>query len=182
MGIDSDIEVETEIGNKVYLDQITESIQLNEVYLVEELRALYQQMTSAGETLCGDMLHHEAFFDVILGQALLHKDICISRFAVLILQQISKVKGGCSQLTDAEFHSQQLFENINKLLCCHSTAFIKKQAVRLMDKLSVTPLWNIQEIEKTQLMWRMQQCTKEYADDEEIQRSIQRVLMKLSGN
>jgi len=182
--IDSDIEVETEIGNKVYLDQITESIQLNEVYLVEELRALYQQMTSAGETLCGDMLHHEAFLDAILGQALLHKDICISRFAVLILQQISKVHGGCSHLVgdSADFHSKQLFENINKLLCCHSKAFIKKQAIRFLDQLTITPSWNIPEIDKNQLMWRMKQYTKEYVGDEDIQRAIERVNRKLSGN
>jgi len=179
---ESDSDIDIDIGNKVYLDQITESIKLNDLCLVEELRCLYQQMTTAGQTLCDDMLHHQTFLEAITGVALLHKDICISRFAVLILQQISKVKGGCSQLTDAEFHSQQLFENINKLLCCHSRAFIKKQAIRLIGKLSVTPSWNIQEIERTQLKWCMQQYTKEYADDEEIQRSIERVIMKLSGN
>merc|ERR1712241_1139993 len=127
-------------------------------------------------------LHHKAFLEAITGEALLHKDICISRFAVLILQQISKVKDGCRQLADTEFHSQQLFENINKLMCCHSRAFIKKQAVRLMDQLTITPSWNIPEIDKNQLMWRMKQYTKEYVGDEDIQRAIERVNMKLSGN
>merc|ERR1712156_229288 len=141
---DSDIEVD--IGNKVYLDQITESIKLNDLCLVEELRCLYQQMATAGHTLCDYMLHHVAFLESVTGVALLHKDICISRFAVLILQQISKVKGGCRRLADTEIHSQQLFENINKLMCCHSRAFIKKQAIRFMDTLSVTPSWNFLEI------------------------------------
>merc|ERR1719384_2696090 len=63
---DSDIEVD--IGNKVILDQITESIKLNDQCLVEELRCLYQEMTTSGssgqttnKTLCDDMLHHKAF-------------------------------------------------------------------------------------------------------------------------
>jgi len=181
---DSDIEVD--IGNKVILDQITESIKLNDQCLVEELRCLYQEMTSSkrtGQSLCDDMLHHKAFLDAVTGKALLHKDICISRFAVLILQQIAEIaKNGCGQMTSDQTHSQPLFENINKLLCCHSKAFIKKQAIRFLDQLSVSPSWNIQEIEKSQLMWRMQQYTKEYVDDEEIQRSIKRVVVKLSGN
>merc|ERR1712154_467358 len=184
---DSDIEVD--IGNKVILDQITESIKLNDQCLVEELRCLYQEMTTSGgsgqigKTLCDDMLHHKAFLDAVTGKALLHKDICISRFAVLILQQIAGIaENGCGQMTSDQTHSQPLFENINKLLCCHSKAFIKKQAIRFLDQLSVSPSWNIQEIEKSQLMWRMKQYTKEYVDDEEIQRSIKRVVVKLSGN
>jgi len=181
---DSDIEVD--IGNKVILDQITESIKLNDQCLVEELRCLYQEMTSSertGQSLCDDMLHHKAFLDAVTGKALLHEDICVSRFAVLILQQIAETsKIGCGQMTSDQTHSQLLFENINKLLCCHSKAFIKKQAIRFLDQLSVSPSWNIQEIEKSQLMWRMKEYTKEYVDDEEIQRSIKRVVVKLSGN
>merc|ERR1712186_57453 len=100
-----------------------------------------------------------------------------------ILQQIAETsKIGCGQMMSDQTHSQLLFENINKLLCCHSKAFIKKQAIRFLDQLTITPSWNIPEIDKNQLMWRMKQYTKEYVGDEDIQRAIERVNMKLSGN
>merc|ERR1712083_488441 len=184
MDIDSvhDFECGTQLDDhhKGYLDGITESIQQNDLLVVDELRYLYQSITkSGGDELCRDMLRHGAFLKVLTEDAMLHKDLCVTRFAILILQQISKIKGGDNQLMDGHLN---LFGNINKLLCCHRRPLVKKHAIRFLDGLADAPSWNIDEIDQTQLLWRIKEYGKEHGDDEEMRPLVERINGKLAGN
>jgi len=185
---DLDIDTNTDSNdlhrdNKGYLDQITESIQRDEQWMVDELRCLYQSTTTQnGQTLCGDILRHDAFLKVLTKEGLLHQDDCVSRCALLILQQIAKYEDGCMQLAARCMQKFKVFETINKVLCCHRRPLIKKHALRFLDRLADAPSWNIEQIDKTQLLWRIKQHEEEYPEDEEMQSMIGKINGKLSGN
>jgi len=180
---DIDTDTDTARGYKGYLDQITVSIQRNEQWMVDELRCLYQSTTMKhGHTLCADILRHGAFLKVLSRECILHQDVCVSRCALLILQQIAQHQGGCMQLATYCMPKFKVFETINKVLCCHRRPLIKKHAIRFLDRLADAPSWNIQEIDKTQLLWRIKQHEEEYPEDEEMQSMIGKINGKLSGN
>lgn len=168
-----------DFDGKAYLDQIIVSMEQNEQWMVDELRCLYQ---SATKTLCGDMLRHRAFLKVLTKEALFHQNVSVSRLAILILQQMSLAQGGCTELTSGSMQKLKLFEAINKLLCCHRPSLIKKHAIRLLDRLADAPSWNIQEIDKTQLLWRIKQCGREFPEDDEMRSMIEKVNAKVNGN
>lgn len=185
LGHDTNTETETDDldqNNKGYLDQIIESIQRDEQWMVDELRCLYQSTTSShGHTLCRDILHHDTFLKVLIREGLQHQDVSVSRSALLILQQIAKDQNGCKLLTECML-KVKVFETTNKVLCCHRRPFIKKHAIRFLYRLTDAPSWNIQEIDKTQLLWRIKQQKQEYAEDDEMQSMIGKINGKLSGN
>lgn len=168
----------SEHDHKAYLDEITQSIQQNDQLMVDELRSLYQTMTQKGsDTLCRDILCHKAFLVVLAGEALLHRDVSVSRLAILILQQISR--NGHRQLMEGAL---SLFGNINKLLCCHRLTLVKRHAIRLLNGLTDAPSWNIDDIDKMQLLWRIKEYVKENDGDDEMRTLIERINGKLSGN
>jgi len=183
MNVDSvygtDSEFDVDIGNKVYLDQIIVSMEQNDQYLMDELRILYQQV-SVSMTLPADMLRHESFIKVLMDKAMLHNDVCIARFAILILQQICNVEKGCMYLV-GDSENFNVFGNINKMLDSHGETLVTKHAIRFVGKLTMASSWNMEDMNKNQLQRRMKQYGEDYGDDKEIYPLIQRINKKLSG-
>jgi hypothetical protein len=115
--------------SKSELDELTECVIQNDVFVVDELNYVYESMLDNKDSGC-DLLSHRRLMQELINSALLNQDVCVTRMVLLILQELAKIKG--NQMSESGF---KLFENIN-LLLNHQRSFIRKYSIELLYRLS----------------------------------------------
>jgi len=162
LGIPINIDNEQNNGHltKSELNQLTQSLIENEIYIVDELNYLYQSMLE-NKNICFDILSYKPLIKQLINNSLLNKDINVSRTALFILDHISQQIKDHNITNDKEL---LLFDNIN-LLLNHQTSLIKKYTIRLLANLSNTENeWLIDDISKAKMIDNIKRYQTEFAN------------------
>lgn len=162
LGIPMNIDNEQNGGHmtKSELNQLTQSLQENEIYVVDELNYLYESMLE-NKNICFDILSYKPLMKELINESLLNRDINVSRTALFILDHISQQIKDHNITNDAEF---QLFNNIN-LLLNHETRLLKKYTIRLLANLSnKADQWIIDDISKSKMIENIKKYETEFAN------------------
>jgi hypothetical protein len=174
--LDDDVEV-TEYGHisQHQMDQMTQSLVENDLFVIDELQFLYECMVKH-ETVCYDVLSHQALMTQLVNHSMLNQDVCVTRAVMLILNLLSQIhaKAICG------VEGWQLFENANVLLT-HSRPLIKKYVVSLLANLCGHECdWKIQENSRQEMVQNVRryesQCDGHLA--QEIRRIYQKLMTK----
>merc|ERR1719384_2489309 len=120
------------------LDELTHKLMENDLFVVDELTFLYEQV-SANENTCRDILVHDALMKQLVNESMQNTDICVVRIVLMILEQLAMIKG------NNMIHMAQidLFYNIN-LTLGHERRLIRKCAMKLLAALCVAE-WTMDE-------------------------------------
>jgi len=131
--------------SKSELDELTTCLIENDLYVIDELNFLYESVVE-NKNICFDILSHGDLMKTMINQSLLNKDIAISRIALLILEELSKIPN--NNITNIE--DFKLFQSLS-LLLNHERGLIKKYTVRLLANL-LNNTWSIDDISKNQMI------------------------------
>mmetsp|Transcript_38595 Transcript_38595/g.34151 ORF Transcript_38595/g.34151 Transcript_38595/m.34151 type:complete len:460 (-) Transcript_38595:534-1913(-) len=175
LGIPMNIDNEQNGGHmsKSELNQLTQSLIENEIYVVDELNYLYESMLE-NKNICFDILSYKPLMKQLINESILNKDVCVVRTALFILDHISQQIKDHNITMDKEY---KLFNNIN-LLLNHETRLVKKYTIRLLANLSsFENQWTIDDISKSQIIENIKQYQTEFANH--LSQEINKIHQKL---
>lgn len=160
---DDDMELEME------LDELTQTLMENDLFVVDELIFLYEQM-SANDNICNDILAHDGLMKQLVNKSMQNADICVVRIVLMILTKLAMIKG------NNMIHMAQidLFCNIN-LTLQNERQLIKKCAMKLLAALCGRSEWTMDENLRSALIENVKLCENEC--DEELMKKINANLM-----
>merc|ERR1719461_342259 len=95
------------------LDELTQTLMENDLFVVDELTFLYEQV-SANENICYDILAHDGLMKQLVNESMQNTDICVVRIVLMILEQLAMIKGNAYGLVNMT--QIDLFYNINLAL------------------------------------------------------------------
>jgi len=145
--------------DKSELDKLTLSLIENDLFVIDELIFLYEQIEK-NESICFDVLRHNEFMKQLINESMQNADICVVRIVLLILEKLASIKGnGLVNMTEIE-----LFYNIN-LMLEHKRGLIKKRTIRLLEKLCVESEWNIDDNLRCAMIENVKMCETECNED-----------------
>jgi len=108
------------------LNELTQTLIENSLYVVDELTFLYQEIRK-NEQICRDIVSHHEFMRQLVNECTQNKDVCVVRIALMILEQLAMTT--CDDMINmAEI---ELFYNID-LMLEHKQRLIRKCAMRLL--------------------------------------------------
>jgi len=110
------------------LNQLTESLVENDLFVVDELNDLYEAM-GRNQNIAYDVLSAPYLMQQLINKSLLNDDVCVTRIVLLILEKLAAIKN------NNIINMDKLWNNINVLLH-HKRPLIRKYTMRLLAKLS----------------------------------------------
>eukprot|EP01083_Nonionella_stella_P102024 289901_1 len=139
--------------SKAQLDELTQCVIQNDVFVVDELNYVYESML-ANKDIGRDLLSHHELMHELINSALLNQDVCVTRTVLLILQELAKIKG--NEMGESGF---KLFENLNVLLT-HQRAFIRRYCIELLYHVSneMESWCHVDEICRQRMMDNVSKC------------------------
>merc|ERR1719410_1855001 len=150
-------ELKQEKFDKSELDELCATLLENNVFVVDELTFLYEEMAE-NESICCDVLRHRQFMGHLINESTQNTDICVVRIALLILQKLAATNGNklCCM---AEIG---LFCKIN-LVLQHKQQLIRKCALTLLANLcnDCESEWNISDELRPHMMQNVEKCANE---------------------
>lgn len=158
---DDDMELEME------LDELTQTLMENDLFVVDELIFLYEQM-SANDNICHDILANDGLMKQLVNESMQNTDICVVRIVLMILTKLAMIKGN-NMMAQID-----LFYNIN-LALQNERQLIKKCAVKLLAALCGESKWTMDENLRSALIGNVKLCKNEC--DEELMTKINANLM-----
>merc|ERR1711920_360606 len=99
-----------DIFDESELDELTQAMIENDLYVVDELTFFYEAMRKNID-ICYAVLAHDEFLKQLINESMQNKDICVVRIALLILEQLSTIKD--QNMANLEFG---LFSSLNVAL------------------------------------------------------------------
>lgn len=151
------------------LDELTQTLMENDLFVVDELTFLYEQM-SANENICHDILAHDGLMKQLVNESMQNTDICVVRIVLMILEQLAMIKGN-NMIHMAQIN---LFYNIN-LTLGHERRLIRKCAMKLLYALC-TSEWTMDEHLRSALIKNVKLCQNE-CDDELVKKINANLMM-----
>lgn len=157
------------------LDQLTEALVENDLFVIDELQFLYEAMVKH-ESVCYQILAHQPLLAQLVNHSMVNQDVCVTRAALLILNLLSQTHadGICS------VDGLRLFENANVLLN-HPRQLVKKYAIRLLAHLCADECeWKIQESSRQQMIQNVRRYETQFANHlaQEIRTINQKLMTK----
>merc|ERR1719410_746604 len=140
------------------LDELTQTLRENDLFVVDELTFLYEQ-ASANENICRDILAHDGLMKQLVNESMQNADICVVRIVLMVLEQLAMIKGnGMTNMAQID-----LFYNIN-LALGHEKKIIRKCGMKSLAALCGAE-WAMDENLRSALIGNVRSCEKE-CDDE----------------
>merc|ERR1719411_1618858 len=140
------------------LDELTQTLRENDLFVVDELTFLYEQ-ASANENICRDILAHDGLMKQLVNESMQNADLCVVRIVSMILEQLAMIKNN-GMINMAQI---DLFYNIN-LALGHERKLIRKCGMKLLAALCGAE-WAMGEHLRSALIGNIKLCVKE-CDDE----------------
>merc|ERR1719411_1730615 len=151
------------------LDELTQTLRENDLFVVDELTFLYEQ-ASAKENICRDILAHDGLMKQLVNESMQNADICVVRIVLMILEQLAMIKGN-GMINMAQI---DLFYNIN-LALEHERKIIRKCGMKLLGALCGAE-WVIDEHLRSDLIGNVELCENE-CDDELVKKINANLMM-----
>merc|ERR1719411_904175 len=136
------------------LDELTQTLMENDLFVVDELTFLYEQ-ASAKENICRNILAHHGLMKQLVNESMQNADICVVRIVLMILEQLAMIK--CNGMINMA--QIDLFYNIN-LALGHEKKIIRKCGMKLLAALCGAE-WAINQHLRSALIGNIKLCENE---------------------
>merc|ERR1712083_933275 len=157
MGSDND-----DVFDESELDELTQAMIENDLYVVDELTFFYEAMRKNIE-ICYAVLSHDEFLKQLINESMQNKDVCVVRIALLILEQLATIKD-----ENANLMKFDLFSSLNATLK-HERGLIRKCTMRILAAMCDScSEWELKDDLRAEMIKNVQICEngcgKEVAD------------------
>merc|ERR1719242_2514491 len=145
------------------LDELTQAMIENDLYVVDELTFFYEAMTKNID-ICHAALAHDQFLKQLINESKQNKDVCVVRIAFLILEQLATIK----DQNMANLMEFDLFLSLNATLK-HERGLIRKSTMRIVAAMCDDDSeWKLDDDLRAEMIKNVQiceiECGKEVAD------------------
>jgi len=143
------------------LNEMTQTMMENNLYVVDELTFLYEQMEK-NEQICAKILSHYGFMQQLVNECTRNKDVCVVRIALMILQRLAIIT--CDNMINlAEI---ELFYSID-LMLKHKQRLIRQCTMKLLANVCANSKcdWKMNDELKASIVQKIKNCANECGKD-----------------
>merc|ERR1719273_841897 len=140
-----------DIFDESELDELTQAMIENDLYVVDELTFFYEAMRKNID-ICYAALAHGEFLKQLIKESMQNKDVCVVRITLLILEQLTIIKDE----NMANLMEFDLFLSLNETLK-HERGLIRKCTMKILAAMCDCE-WNLEDDLRDEMIKNVSIC------------------------